>query len=119
MMRGHGADQDRFGDPALAAPRNVARHFAATRGVPDVDRLSKIERFGELGDIGIHVVAGRSLRGATMAPAIMGDDAIALVEEERHLRVPIIGAKRPAMMEDDGLAGAPSPCRKFPCRLSW
>ena len=42
-----------------------------------------------------------------MAAAIVRDDAIALVEKEHHLVVPVVGAERPAMMEDDGLALAP------------
>ena len=37
----------------------------------------------------------------------MGDDAVALLEEEQHLRVPVVGAERPAVMEDDRLPGAP------------
>ena len=42
-----------------------------------------------------------------MAAAVMGDDAIAVIEEEQHLRVPVIGRQRPAMAEHDGLTGAP------------
>jgi hypothetical protein len=37
----------------------------------------------------------------------MGDDAIALFEEEQHLRVPVIGRQRPAVAEHDGLTLAP------------
>jgi hypothetical protein len=44
-----------------------------------------------------------------MAAAVMRDHAIALREEEHHLRVPVVGAQRPAVMEDDRLRvlGAP------------
>src|SRR5438034_754973 len=38
-----------------------------------------------------------------MAAAIMRDHPEALVQEEEHLRVPVVGAERPAMMEDDRL----------------
>src|SRR3546814_20833255 len=55
--------------------------------------------------IGVHLVAGISLGRAAMATAVMGDDAIALFEEEHHLGVPVIGAERPAMVEHDGLRG--------------
>src|SRR5205085_6951021 len=55
----------------------------------------------------IHVVAVAGLRGATMAASVMSDDAIAVVEEEQHLRVPVIGRQRPAVAEDDGLSFAP------------
>jgi hypothetical protein len=39
--------------------------------------------------------------------AVVSDDAIAMIEEKQHLRVPIIGRKRPAMAEHDGLPVAP------------
>ena len=42
-----------------------------------------------------------------MAAPVVSDDAIAVPEEEQHLRVPVIGAKRPATAEYDGLAMAP------------
>ncbi len=42
-----------------------------------------------------------------MAAAVMGDDAIAVLEEEQHLRVPVVGRQRPAVAEHDGLTRAP------------
>ena len=42
-----------------------------------------------------------------MSAPIMRNDAIAVVEEEQHLRVPIIGRQRPTMAEHDGLSFAP------------
>ena len=42
-----------------------------------------------------------------MPAPVMGDDMIAVVEEEQHLRVPVIGRQRPAMTEHDGLTFAP------------
>src|SRR5271169_2677433 len=50
-------------------------------------------------------VAG--LGGSAVAAAVMGDDAIAMIEEEQHLRVPVIGRQRPAMAEHDRLTFAP------------
>ena len=55
----------------------------------------------------IHVVAVADLAGAAMAAAVMGDDAKAVVEEEQHLRVPVVGRQRPAMAEHDRLTLAP------------
>src|ERR1700758_397977 len=55
----------------------------------------------------IHVMAATGLGGAAMAAPVMGYDAIAVLEEEQHLRVPIIGRQRPAVAEHDGLTFAP------------
>src|SRR5678816_1057076 len=44
-----------------------------------------------------------------MAAPVMGDDSISLPDEVEHLSVPVIGAQRPAMMEDDGLRVLGSP----------
>ena len=55
----------------------------------------------------IHVVTVAHLGGAPMTAAVMGYDAIAMIEEKQHLGVPVIGRKRPAMAEHDGLTVAP------------
>src|SRR6267143_134166 len=47
------------------------------------------------------------LGGPAVASSVMGDDAVAVFEEEQHLRVPVIGRQRPTMAEDDGLSFAP------------
>jgi hypothetical protein len=55
----------------------------------------------------IHVMAAAGLRGAAMAAPVMGYDAIAVLEEEQHLRVPVIGRQRPAVAKHNGLTFAP------------
>src|SRR5437588_4846901 len=55
----------------------------------------------------IHVMAATGLGGAAMATPVVGYDAIAAVEEEQHLCVPIIGRQRPAVAENNGLTFAP------------
>jgi hypothetical protein len=55
----------------------------------------------------IHVVAVTDLARPAVASAVMSDDAIAVIEEEQHLRIPIVGRQRPTMAEDDGLTFAP------------
>jgi hypothetical protein len=45
---------------------------------------------GEVVDIVIHVVAVADLAGPAVSAAVMSDDAIAVVEEEQHLGVPIV-----------------------------
>ena len=53
-----------------------------------------------------------------MAAPVVGDHAVALAEEEQHLRVPIIGRQRPAVAKHDGLTFAPVLVDRSPCRLS-
>src|SRR5690242_13183254 len=60
-----------------------------------------------IGCIMVHVVTVADLRRATVAAAVVSDDAEALGDEEQHLRVPVVRAKGPAVMKDDGLALAP------------
>src|SRR6476646_6533116 len=55
----------------------------------------------------IHVVTVAHLCGSTMTSAVMSYDAIAVLEEKQHLRIPVIGRQRPAMTEHDGLTFAP------------
>ena len=85
-------------------------HLAAAGGMADVNGILQVEMRGQrrqVVGIMIHVVAVGGLAGAAMAAAVMGDDAIAVIEEEQHLRVPVIGRQRPAMAEDDRLTVAP------------
>src|SRR5580658_3878223 len=55
----------------------------------------------------IHVMAVTGLRGTSMPAPVVGYDAEAVVEEEHHLSVPIIGGQRPAVAKYDGLTLAP------------
>src|SRR5438445_2533769 len=73
-------------------------------------RALKVEMCGQrrhVVGVMIHVMAAAGLGGAAMAAPVMGYDAIAVLEEEQHLRVPIIGRQRPAVAEHDGLTFAP------------
>jgi len=63
--------------------------------------------FGQVVSIMIHVMPTVRLGGATVSAPVVRDHAIALLQEKHHLGVPIIRTKRPAMAEDDGLAGTP------------
>src|SRR5438270_9868170 len=55
----------------------------------------------------IHVMAAAGLGGPAVTSSIMSNDAIAVIQKEQHLRVPVIARKRPAVAEDDGLSFAP------------
>ncbi len=68
--------------------------LAAAGGMADVDGVLQIEMRGdgrEVVGIVVHVMAVAGLAGAAVAAAVMGDDAIAVIEEDQHLGVPVIG----------------------------
>src|SRR5262245_59926529 len=56
-----------------------------------------------VGGIVVHVVAVADLARPAVAAPVMGDDAVALPEEEEHLGVPVVAAQRPAVVEHDRL----------------
>src|SRR6266850_3347919 len=55
----------------------------------------------------IHIMAAIGLARASMASPVVCNHAIAVLKEEQHLRVPIIGRQRPAMRENNRLACSP------------
>jgi hypothetical protein len=78
--------------------------------MPDMDGIPEIEvgaQRREIVGVVVHVVTATGLRGPAVPTAIVRDDAIALVEEEQHLDIPIVSRKRPAMAEDDRFARTP------------
>ena len=57
---------------------------------------------------------------AAMAAAIMGDHAVALGQEEHHLGVPVVGAQRPAVVEERAAGpGAPVLVEDLGAVLWW
>ena len=75
----------------------------------DVDSVFQVQSFGNcgnIGSIGIHAVAIRRLRGASMATAIMGNYSITVPQEKHHLRVPIVSGEGPAVVEEERLTCA-------------
>ena len=55
----------------------------------------------------IHVVAIGRLARTSMPAPIMRDDAIAMVQEKHHLRVPVIRSERPAVRKHNRLSFTP------------
>src|SRR5262245_16446675 len=86
-------------------------HDLASAGrMADVNGVLEVEMRGHRGEIVrivIHVVAVGDLRGAAVTAAVMRNNAIALVEEEQHLCIPVVGRQRPTMAEHNGLTFAP------------
>src|SRR5207253_11307837 len=88
----------------------ITHHLAATGRMADVNCFPQVEMVGDglqIVGIVVEVMAVGYLRRTAVASSVMGDDAIAVSEEEQHLRVPVIGRQRPAVTEDDGLSFAP------------
>jgi hypothetical protein len=111
MTGGTAPDQHRLGHaPAAAILGHIPRDFAAAGGVADMDGALQVQRggqFGHIGGVGVHFIAVRRLGRAAVPAPVMGDDPVALGQEEQHLVVPVVGAERPAMVEDQGLARPP------------
>ena len=107
MIGGTAPISTALGDTALAAILcNVTGDFAAAGRMADMDGVLQVEMRGKLGDIGgvgVHFIAGFRLAGTAVSAAVMGDDAKTLMQEKQHLGVPVVGRKRPAVMEDDRL----------------
>ena len=72
-----------------------------------VFQIKFVSEGGEIVGIGVHVVAIPRLRGTAVAAPVVGDDSIALLAEEQHLSVPVVGGERPSVTEHYGLALAP------------
>jgi hypothetical protein len=66
--------------------------------VPDVDGVMQVEVLGQVGKVaGVvdHVVALADLRGAAVPAPVMGDHPVPVVQEEKHLGVPVVGRQGP------------------------
>ena len=75
--------------------------------VNGVAQIELLDQFGDVGGVGVHLVAGNRLGGTAVAAAVVGDNTKAAFEKEHHLRVPIVGCEWPAMVKEEGLAFAP------------
>ena len=109
-QRRHGADEHGLGHAGGAVAADVARDLAAAGRVADVHGVAEIERRDERREVvgvGVHLVAVPRLARAAVTAPVVRDAAVAVAREEHHLRVPGVGGERPAVAEDDGLAGAP------------
>ncbi|HEY3826240.1 MAG TPA: hypothetical protein VGL82_16855 [Bryobacteraceae bacterium] len=81
-------------------PTQIARHVSAAGGMADMDGVFQVEMRREsrqVVGVMIHIVAIGGLGRATMATAVMSNHAIATMQKEQQLCVPIIGRQRPAM----------------------
>ena len=75
-------------------PGDVAHDLAAAGRVADVHGVMDIEVRGHRGQVVgvvIHVVTVAGLRGPAVPAPVVGDDAIAVLQEEQHLGVPVVG----------------------------
>src|SRR5262245_51738507 len=72
----------------------------------NVDGVAKSQMLHDrsrVGGVVVHVVAVANLGRPAMTAPVMSNDSIPSPEEVKHLSVPVVGAQRPAMMEDNGL----------------
>src|SRR5436305_7430996 len=109
-QRRHRADQRSLCRPGFAMPSQIMRHLTAAGGMTYVHGVFQIKMRSQrckIVGIVIHIVTVARLGGPAVAASIMGYDAIAVIEEEQHLRIPVIGRQRPTMTKDNMLPFAP------------
>ena len=73
--------------------RDIMNNFAAAGRVADMDSIREIEmrrHRREIVGIVIHIVPVAALAGPAVAAAVMGDDAVATIQEEHQLCVPVV-----------------------------
>src|SRR5262249_22729967 len=90
--------------------RNIAGRLAASGGMANVDGVAQTEMLDDRGHVSgimIHVVAIADLRRPAVAAPVMSNCAVAPFDKVQQLRVPVVGAQWPAVVEDDRLPRAP------------
>src|SRR5258706_11963250 len=88
----------------------IARDFAATGRVADMDRICQVEGFDKLREIvriGVEVVAVPGLTRTAMASAIMANAAVSVGAEEEHLVFKGVCRQPPTMSEHNPLPHTP------------
>src|SRR6266550_3036236 len=106
----HRTDQRSLRYPAFAMPTQIMGDLTASGRMTNVYGVFQAKMRGQrckIVGIVIHVVTVARLGGPAVAASIMGYDAIAVIEEEQHLRIPVIGRQRPTMTKDNRLSFAP------------
>src|SRR5690606_18079436 len=86
--------------------------FTTAGRVADVHGIAEIEVIGErscIGRVVVHVVAVVDVSRPAVSATVVCNDAIAALDEVEQLRVPVVAAERPAVMEHDGPAVARAP----------
>src|ERR1700686_2357191 len=89
---------------------DVPRHLTPTGGMTDQHNVFQIELFDDLRKIvrvGVQFVAVPGLARPAVAATVSRDRAVAIGGDKDHLVVPHVGIERPAVAEDDRLAGSP------------
>src|SRR5262245_31328711 len=85
-------------------------YFAAACRVAYMYCVLEIEMFSkgrQVIRVVIHVVAITGLRGSPMPTPVVGYNAVPMIEEKKHVCIPVIGRKRPAVRKNNRLSGSP------------
>ena len=109
-QRRHRADQHGLRRRGLAVAGDVVRDLAAAGRVADVHRVVEIEVRGQrrqVVGVVVHVVAVTGLRRTAVPAPVVGDDPVAVLQEEQQLGVPVVSRQRPAVAEHDRLTRTP------------
>jgi hypothetical protein len=92
--RRDGGEDRGLGDAPGFGAGDIADDLAAARRMADMNCVAQVEsgrQLDEIGGVCVHLVAGPGLARSAMAPAVMRDHPVALLQEEQHLIVPVVG----------------------------
>src|SRR6266478_3141878 len=104
------ADQHGLRYSLGSVPPDVAHDLTAPCGMADqsyVFQIQLVEQRSQVIGIRIHVVAIPRLARTSMAAAVVGNNAIAVLSEEQHLCIPGVCVQRPSMRKNDRRPCAP------------
>ena len=91
----------------VGVPDYLSRHLVTMADVNGILQIEMCRDRRQVVGIVIHVMSAAGLAGASVAASVMCDNAIPVIQEKHHLRVPVVRRKRPTVREYDWLTAAP------------
>ena len=93
-LRRHGAEDRGLRDATVAVARDVVHHLAAPGRMAHVDSAFQVQVLGqccEIVGVVVHVVTVGHLAGPAVPAANVSDHTVAVLQEEQHRSVPVVG----------------------------
>jgi hypothetical protein len=104
------SDNHSFLDAFIAVTTDIASDFTAAHGMADHCDFFQVELFQQFSKIiceGVIFIAGSGLLRTAVPTPVVRNHAVAILAEEKHLRIPRVSAQRPAARKNDRRSRAP------------